>query len=562
MSRPSALTLVLTELGNGSVVTVAPAEDLLPPQDQPGPALVRAPFTPRAANVRLFEGLARTRPGYGASGITGGTGANAYGVLARFSHNVNEVLRLRTTAVERLTAGAWVALSISPTPTNTSLSNYWSTTMARRAGSQIGNQLFLANGHDNDPLYYYEGGGIAITGVASAFFKGPRAIVGHRGRLLAMNVRDASANVRRYQRIYFSLLGDPRTFTGTGSGFTDADDDPFPIIAGMTISGNVAVFKGTVDAGSIVVLTPTGNANSPYRLDTLNTNNVGLLLPNTLIGLTPEVTFFVGHDGFYFYDGGRGLAPVADTISRDVIARVNKSALYAGITRYDSKKHELLVGIPTGSDTFASEFWRIDSRTRRVIGGPDTYADAILSTVPYELTGVKLIGDYPVGENFGNTPSSPIGDITGPSASGGVLLFTAAGATFLDDGTATLDNATAITGEYVTPAINPHKYILANGRRLEHDTMLSLRDVALIWRNEGTWTPTVAVSIDGGTTWTTISDGVALGPALATNRLHTTNYTADTIASSVFQIRVRGAAAMRLMGIRMEFSYAGSARND
>jgi hypothetical protein len=137
------------------------------------------------------------------------------------------------------------------------------------------------------------------------------------------------------------------------------------------------------------------------------------------------------------------------------------------------------------------------------------------------------------------------------------------------DSSQTTDNGSAYSGTYLTGAIRAEgrKVILPSGkvRELEVDSVLTLHDVTITYLNNGAWTPTVEVSIDGGTSWLTVSDGVAIGSG-ATN-LGRYMFKAYTVTAGLpgtwFQARVTGTdTTMQLAGIRFEFTYSGSDRND
>jgi hypothetical protein len=444
--------------------------------------------------------------------------------------------------------------------------------MVRLAGGTTHhNQAMFCGGGDSDTIYAYRGAGAAATAVSAAAVKGARAIVGHRGRALLGNVYDVtdSSGKRRNTRVYYSQDGDPTNFAAVGvpgSGYVDLDDDPYPIVASRVINGNVCMFKGSNMAGSIVVGTLTGNYLAPYRWDTINTAEVGLLVPRSLVMLTPELCFFLGHDGFYLYDGARGLSRVADGINRDILSRINPGALDTGFAWVKTGTGEIHVALAMGGSTLPNETWVFNYKDRRVYG-PYLYSGTVTAACNYATTSTLTWNSIPYS-TWDSMPYASWDTMGGIASKRTVLLGTSTGTTVIDDETATTDGATStnVSGRYYFAPIRAvgRTLVLPDGtqRPLEEDAYLTLRDVTLVYRNSGTWTPRVGVSTDGGTTFSTLSTGVAVGSS-TTNLDRTMNaFYSSELSGTWFQLRVLGASPMQLLGARMEFSYGGNARSD
>lgn len=553
--RQFGLRIDLQGLGVGEVIRDLPPEDLLTAE-----ARILGPRTPRSYNLRMYEGALRPRAGYEAFANTPrSTPVNGL-FLAQFDNESIDFLRMDKTRVSRLSAGAWSDILTSGLTGDDT--NVFTAAMVARAGAAIGNELFFCNGNGADSVYGYTGGASTPTAVGAATFTGVRTILGHRGRALFMNTFESAA--RKFQRVRVSVVGDPRDVTGTGSGFVDLSDDPYPIANAFLFGGRVAVFKGNNVGGSVIVGTLTGSLNSPYRWDQINTNGIGLLFPRTLTAISADVVFFVGHDAFYVYDGARALQQVATSISRDILSRVNTGALYAGWAWYRAKTGEVHVHLPMGTATTATETWIINIRDQRVYG-PFEYNHLLTAVAQRADTGAiqwdSLTGTW-------DTLSSqyPSWDAMRGTAAAAVTIFgDSLGRTWQHDDTQVLDNVTAVTCEYDTGIIRGEgrTATLPNGeqRVLAADDVLTLHDVTLFSLNRGEWTPSVLVSADYGG-FQSISDGSTMGGTLERGRIQAKHYTCpNAIPGTSFQIRVAGIEPMTPHALRLEFTVAGSDRH-
>ena len=560
--RRSGLVIQFANLGAGEVNTVM-ARDQLLPIDR---AYIQAPLTPSAINCRLLAGVVSQRPGYRTIGTTP-TSLPITGMYqALFDTNLVENLRSDTAKTYRLAGGTtWTDIAANGVGGN------WAYAMVRRAGAGSGNpanQLMLCADGDGDSIYTYPGGATTATAVATSPFKGARAIVGHRGRALLLNVFDVGLNIRKNKRIGYSIVGDPTDFNPThfGAGFVDLDDDPYPIVAGRVLGGNVCVFSGNNIAGSIVVGTLTGVTNAPYRWDTVGTEGIGLLVPRSLIAITPDLAFFLGHDGFYLYDGARGLASVAQGVTRDILTRINSNALKAGFAWYKQTTGEIHVALPMGSATYPNETWVFNFPEKRVYG-PYDYKHTFTAAAPYATTSTLTWDD--LTGSWDDLPYTSWDTIGGIASSRAIILGASSGTTWLDDETVYTDaNANGVPSAIYTFApvrASGRMLIMPDGsqRPLEEDGYLTLHDLVLSYRNQGLWTPTISVSVDGGSTWTSATSGTTIGDVgTNTDSTRMVAYTFDGLSGTWFQARVSGSYPMQLTGMKMEFTYGGSYRND
>ncbi len=548
--RPNGLTITLTNLGDGEVVRVRDETTLLPRTPN-----VAAPLTPAATNLRFTRGLAQARPGYKQFADNPDTDPVNGLFQAVYSNGTTDLVRCDKDKVRRYNAAAWVDITGAAVFTATS-ADAWCFGMVRNAGAAPANQLFLCNGVDE--IYTSVGGGTNIATVGAATITGARAIVGHKGRALFGNVKDSGSN-RRDQRVHYSIVGDPENVTGTGSGFVDLDEDAFPIAAAAVVAGNVCMYKGgTGVGGSLVIGTPTGLTNTPYRWDTLSGHSasVGIVAPRTLQVISPSLAFYLGHDAFYLHDGARGVLPVAQTIAEDIVSRLSYSALSMAVAWYKPRSGEIHVAIPTGGSSYANEVWVLNLRDRHVFG-PYQYTHAITAAAAYVSTGSLTWDTLPVGLTWDTLPYATWDTIGGSPSAQATILGTSTGQTVEDNDVEMQDLGTPVTGTYETAPITFNDLPLA-GKPLSHNDVMTLHDVAVIYKDRMSWVPVVEVSTDGGVTWTEITAGATIGAG--DDRIKQAVFTTN-ISSVWFKLRVR-AEGMYLSGLRLEFTHAGNIRND
>lgn len=548
--RSQAITVTLTDLGAGRVVLNQPPESLLPK----GETFISAPASPDTRNCRLQSGLVTARYGYSAFGTTPTVSSPARVLdlfTALFDNGTTKLVRADAGGLRYYNAGTWTNIITSQHGQAGSLTGL---AMVRDAGGSPGNQLFYCSGEDSDPVKYVRSDMSSTASIGNSFFLGVKSIVGHRGRALLANVYDVGANLRKHQRVYYSIVGDPETHTGTGSGFVDLDDDTFPIVRSQVIGGNVIQFKGDVTGGAIVVGTQTGSVNAPYRWDTLNTNNVGIKCPRTLVSLSAGLCFFVGHDGFYLYDGARGLLPVVDEVTRDILPRINQNALNSAFSYYRPETYEIYTFLPMGSTTYPTEGWVFNLRERRCYG-PLLPAHGLTAAAAF--TGISIVTYANAVGTYANNPYTTYAALPIIAGSKTYIFGDSDGNTWQDEVIARTDAGASFAVRYTSPVIRAEGLKDAQGRLLTASDMLSLHDFTFMFKNIGAWTPTVEVCLNG-TSWTNISDAVAVGSnTLQLNRIKSRTYS-TLLTSSWFQARVTGDAKMALSGMRFEFTPGGS----
>lgn len=556
--RARGVKFNFTAIGKGRVVLNLPPEELLTTQQ----FRYTGPTTPRASNLRLANGKAVCRPGYVSYGDTPDTNQITGAYQALFDNGAVDTLRLTKSKVSKYNAGVWTNVTGAYTIGATDL-DYWAFAMVIRAGGNpTRNQLAFTAGVANKPLYLFQAGASAITDVGLTYFSGAKVVVSANDRCVVANVVD-DIGARRYQRVQFSKLGDGADFdalSAGGANFVDLTDDPYPIANMAVVGGRLCVYKGNNVGGGVVVGTPTGVNDTPYRWDTVNTSGIGLKCPRVMVPLPEGVVFVLGHDNFYLHDGARGWQAVAEEVGSTIINSINPQALSAAVAWYRPQTHEIVIGLPQGDATMPNEYWVFNTQERKIYG-PWLYVPAITAAAytarTDSVTWPTLPGGVP--DIWPNLPFNAWTEIAGSATPQAMLYGLSNGQTKIDKGNALTDDGVGIVTEWRTPAIVPDGFPIIVGnnvveRVLEAGDVLSLREVVVTYYSGTAWTPAVQVSVDNGDTWTTISDGVALpaGSGLLAEKRYTC-----LIPGTWHQLRIYGSASASVQGISMEFTYVG-----
>lgn len=580
--RRSALNVKFMDLGAGQVVRNLPSEMLVQPNPQ---GLAPTPAVPNSTNLTLFEGLVRRRAGYteisNAGSVTAQTITGLY--WAQFGPRSNQlvaagarndVVTESTILVFNESANTWS--SIHPVGvTIRSLTNQpWAFAMVPSADPTL--PTYMITGNEASAIYRWDGQISQPCELLSTDApEGPRVLTSFLSRAFAANVLVAGERYGR--RLQWSIVGDPSDWTGLGSGFIDMEDDPYEIVAALVMGGRLVVFKGGPNGGAIYLCTPTGVSVAPLRIDAVNPGtNVGALIPRAVVPINPSLTFFLGHDAAYLYDGVRALLPFAHSVSRDIISRLNFNALDTCFGVYRAETREVEIHIATEGNLTPNEMWLFDIQGRRAYG-PHSLADSMLAATPW------LSQNTLAWNTWGQATSRTWTNLTDAAGnqyyqwdnvladvgtSRSVVYGDAVGDVYKSrHDTDADDDGTAIACTYTFPAITPDGWsIPADGqtvRTLRPDDVLVLREVTVRHKSTATWTPVVEVSIDG-TTWVTTSDATNF-TTTAGRLLTKTYYVPNTLAPSQwFQMRIRNTSgdAMNIHSASMRFTYAGSGRHE
>ncbi len=566
----------LTHVGDGQVIATGArersAEDLL--VDPKSPAMkpvVRAPLCVESRNLRLLDGVASRRPGYEAIGTKPNATAVTGLFQSMFDDGTSTLLRFSTATMHTVIGGVYAAITAATPPTGAA-TDYWDAVMVRAAGvGSPGNQVFAANGVAGDYIYKWTGtGNMARVNTAEAP-RGVKTLSFFGNYCFAGNIVDDGAD-RRNQRIQRSSIIDPTVWDepNNGAGFVDLREDPFPIAKLSVLAGNQIVLKGDEQGGAIYAGVETGRITEPIEYVALNYKDsagvgIGILLRRTFLLMNPSLAFFVGHNGAYLWNGQGEPQPVMDMLMKSILRRINYNALDAAFASYFPVTDEVLLHIPTGGSDVANETWVWNRKQNRTYG-PWLYADDLITVAIRAESGdlTWLTFDYP-----GGWPTIPFATWTAISSGSKGRLVPTYGENTGDiestgDGDIADDASTDIACEYLPPAIGAVGRQARGMGMLSFHDMMTLREVGIRYRSEAAWTPAVAVSVDGGGSYVTVSDGAEL--AASQGQLVDKSYTASALpglgASRVFHPRVRNTSGgpLPLHSIRFRFEYGGDAR--
>lgn len=577
--RKQALSIHMAGVGDGQVVRNTPAENLAAPN--PGGILL-APATRSTANLRLFEGMATPRPGYANSLPAAPDVTFVNGLYwAQFSQQDNWLVRGSAQNAAGTIDGqlwrldeagsTWINISPAGSAFPNLVTQPWTFAMVPSADPTT--PVYMIAGNEASDIVRWDGGSAVGTWLSATAPKAPKVLVSFLSRAFAINFVDDGT--RRSRRVGWSIVGDAANWTGLGSGVADIDDDPWPGVAGTVMGGRLVVFKGGANGGAIYVLTPTGSSVAPVRVDAVNPGtNVGAVVPRSVVPINSNVTFFLGHDAAYLYDGVRALLPFAEGVARDITSRLNYDAVDTGFALYRRELRLIELHVPVDGATTPNEAWAFDIQSRRAYG-PWTYPLSFLSATPW-LQQNRLSWNtwgQSAGRTWDNlTNAAGVQYLTWDGVVGslgseeGLVYGATTGAVVNSRITDATDAGAAISVQYDAPPITPTGWTLtANGqavRDLRPDDRLVLREVVLRHNGSTSWTPTVEGSIDGSS-WVTISDGSAISAA-GGRMLAKTYYVPHTLApSSWFQVRIRStSAAYNLHSVILNFTYAGSGRHE
>jgi len=339
------------------------------------------------------------------------------------------------------------------------------------------------------------------------------------------------------------------------------------------LGGRILIFKSSEVGGSLVIGTPTGVSAGPVRYDTMQTG-AGLLAAGSLVPVSNSLVFYLGHDGFYLYDGARGVRSFEEGVARSLAERVNYNAIQSAFAVYHPVNREILLGLPVDGTEAPSEFWTIDPFKQRVYG-PWTYADTLLAADFYSQGG-QLTWNTLDGRSTGrdwtslqDTAGDPYATWTGitdanvvPNAS--MIFGIEDGNVYQDDGSSFSDNGTGITGHWESPAVtSAGRSVLGEQNKtvpIDAETLMTLRGITVRYKDQGSWTPQVQYSIDGGSVWNTISDGNPVGTT--SGRIRNKTYR-TLVPSTWFQFRIGNTTGGRfgLHSVLIEMTRAGNERH-
>ncbi len=559
MPEETGFNIALKRLGEGEVVLDLPPVDFYPPESS-----VESPHALETRNLRLLDNLATARPGYSRLGTSPNTDLVNGLYFALFDNGDSFLVRGTKVSLHSLASGTWTDRSGGATFTSLTDTNYWSFAMVRRLGAvSPQNEMFACDGLNLVKAWTGSGNFADIAGSPL----GGRVVVPFLGRAFIMN--HITTGNRHHSRVTRSVVGDPRTFVGIGSGTNDLDEDPFPVAAANVMHGGLVVLKGDENGGAIYRGTPTGVADEPVRYDAVNPGEgIGILLRRTFFLLTEGTAFFVAHDGFTLWDGIRGFKKIAQTSMRTILNSINPDALDAAHAWYKPRTQEIHIAIATGSSTVPTQTWVYNRRDDRLYG-PYVYGDDITTSSPFIASSSIEWGGVGDGDGsmdfaggWSTLPYASWGAIGGATGALVAALGTSGGHVQQDREEATDDDdGSPVNAFYDTGDIRLEGRLATGpggeGIKFGPFDKINLREVTIEYTDNRSWMPVVQVSTDDGATYVTVSDGVTL--SAGTGGLIVKTYVTN-IEGNKFRVRVQGVTG-GLHGLWFRCLPAGDSRN-
>ena len=569
----SSHQIVLSRIGEGEVITDLPPQDLL----EIGNPRVMGPKSPRGLNLRLLDGVARRRPGY--AGI--GTAPDTDQVTGLF----HSVFDDGSTALARATAGklytvsgtTYTDRSGTATFTNNTDNDYWTFAMVPRLGSVTPKNWCMASDTNNRLKIWTDdvtfGTPFKDVTTAAGYTDSPRgalASASFLSRCWVANVLDDGGD-RKHARVVHSVTGDSTDWAGAGVVETDLDQDPYPIQQLAVMAGGLVILKGDQFGGSVWRATPTGLLNHPVRYDAMNPGSgVGILLRRSLVLMADSACFFVGHDGFYLYDGVRGFKNVSPGITLSLLRALNYDALDGAFAEYKPRTSEILVHVPTGTNTEPDLTWVYNRRENRTYG-PYEYGHVLTASSQFTISGTYAwdngssgVTDLDYSGGWGDLPWDAWNAIGGSTGASSTAYGSSEGEIYNDsDDASDNDDGIAVVTAYDTACvIADGRTVLGNNGQpitLGPYDMLTLEDVGIEYNSVAAFTPSVLYSIDDGNTWLPISNSEEVPAGSGEQQWY--SWTPQVTARR-FMVRVTDSGTnYALHAIHLRLSYAGDQRN-
>lgn len=228
-------------------------------------------------------------------------------------------------------SGAWSTISSSAF-TGTSMDYFCSTTF---------NDLFIVtNGKDN--IKKWNGSTLANLGGSPPLAKW---LIPFYSRLVLLNV--TSSGTRYPYRVQWSVVGDPETWTGTGSGIIDLIESQDSITAAVLLGDRLFIFRET----SIWELYYVGGTQV-FRVR-LIASGVGALSPRAIISTAMSI-YFLGLDGVYQFNGStlKRIDKQVWNLLSGVGERsiVSLSSIRRSFSGYDFLSNRLHLAVPTSTN--------------------------------------------------------------------------------------------------------------------------------------------------------------------------------------------------------------------
>ena len=450
-------------------------------------------------------------------------------------------------------------------------------------GDSYLDNLYLSNGvaatgAQSYGTYSYGGLGSTLSGVTDT---GPDTITvppakvieaGFAERVWLMNTIEGGSI--KQHRARYCQRGDPTKWSGTGAGYYDLADDPYPINAATALAGRLFVFKGSSSGGSIIYGVESGLSIAPVQWRTMNPESgIGCLCGKTVSHVTSNAIIFLAHDEIYLFDGSQ-LRPLGGAVAREILDAINHEALWQAHAYYDDINREYNLFVPLSQSEIDPNYRYVYHLDTQRWSGPDPLDHTTSVSLVLSISEIWSTITGPWTDH-----DESWADLTSTRGRPSTFFGRDNGDVTQYDEAADDDDGTTYESIYESPLLTFQGLPYVSRRRMmyissrsgqprmaganvsEETTEFSLKNilaVTLIYQDISPVDYTVEVSIDGKSTWMTVGTAT-LGTG--TGRvLHHRFYT--TITGDRFYFRVSASSRAAIIDITYRLQHAGRYGND
>ena len=306
-------------------------------------------FLASAKNFLVRDGRVRRREGYNTKiGATEPVGEGAQLFEWTLYNDSSFILLSSPSAFYYYdsTGDAWV--DITTTAKTSSIQRAQSFHAMRTASSG----LRLIGNNGDDPPYWWTGSTATSFTYMSTAVLGYAAAVWRSHFLLGDTTDTGDGKVST--RVHWSALGDPTVWSGTASaGSLDLiDNNATKILTIHPLRNQLFVYKEQ----SVHAL--TYKASPLYFTQQSIHPDMHILGRRAVVPiLSGDVHFCCTKEGFIIWDGQTTKAVGRDRVDHTILTALNRSASNHIWCLWVPETQEVLVGIPTGSNTYANQLW-------------------------------------------------------------------------------------------------------------------------------------------------------------------------------------------------------------
>ena len=357
-------------------------------------------------------------------------------------------------------------------------------------GTEHNNEYFAVN--SDDPIQRKQQAG-SFDDMAGADDYKAKDVHSFAERLMLLNTTESGSP--NPSRVRWTIAG-PLSYassdwTGTGSGYVDLTDTAGLILKGAFIGNELIVYKND----SIFAVTYIGG-DSVFRKE-LRVSGLGLLSQRALIVYRGR-HYFLGTDyKLYEYTGLQEPVEVPGLSDR-ISTTINPDSEGRCIMILDQDYNEMLIGIPTGTNTqpdtfyrynFTERNWSKSNRTFNCVGTHQEYSAETYSTY---------------GGTYGSAPTT-YGDASGKTSVKVILVADSSGYIYKISRTTVDVNGEAQESYFDTIDITFHNLTDNEQRKPVHyiNTLVNVRKFMLEAYGSSA---TIYYSEDGGRSWNVIPD--------------------------------------------------------